>query len=103
MRPLKTSPAAKKKVYIYGKHALVEALTNAPATITKVFLAPEVRDQAIRGLLEKHAIPTTPLAGGRGKELAGHDAVHQGVIALMNPSALITPLDTFLANLDIHL
>jgi 23S rRNA (guanosine2251-2'-O)-methyltransferase len=100
MRSAKTSPTTKKKVYIYGKHALVEALTNAPATIIKVFLAPEVRDQAIRGLLEKHAILTTPLTGGRGKELAGHDAVHQGVIALMNPSALITPFDTFLANLD---
>jgi 23S rRNA (guanosine2251-2'-O)-methyltransferase len=101
MRPKKhVLSASKEKVYIYGKHALMEALVSNPRVIRKVFLAPEVKDQELRDLLEKLKIPTTPLGGGQGKELAGRDAVHQGVIAIMNPAALLTSLDTFLDTLD---
>lgn len=68
--------------------------------IRKVFLAPEARDKELQTLLEKNAIPTAALAGGKGKELAGRDAVHQGVIASIDPSALFLPLDDFLSSLD---
>jgi 23S rRNA (guanosine2251-2'-O)-methyltransferase len=95
--------AAGGKVYIYGKHALVEALRNdaLPAgrqaqVIRKVFLASDVRDVELRALLEKHKIPLATLAPDKGKELVGKDAAHQGVIAVMNPSALLMSLDDFL-------
>jgi 23S rRNA (guanosine2251-2'-O)-methyltransferase len=88
-----------KKVYIYGKHALMEALQNAPRVIRKVYLAPGARDTELRVLLEKHAIPTAALASGKGKELVGKDAVHQGVIAIMDPSALLVPFEDFSAAL----
>jgi len=101
MRPKKSAArGAKEKVYIYGKHALMEALANTPQVIRKVFLAPEIKDQSLRDLLEKLKIPTTPLGGSQGKELAGRDAVHQGVIAVMDPAALLISLDTFLETLD---
>ena len=100
MRPKRTTAPGKDKVYIYGKHALVEALTSMPKVIRKVFLAPELRDPELRDLLKKHDIPTATLSGGQGKELAGRDAVHQGVIAVMNPAALLISLDTFLETLD---
>jgi 23S rRNA (guanosine2251-2'-O)-methyltransferase len=103
MRPKKsTARGAKEKVYIYGKHALMEALLNNARVIRKVFLASEVKDQTLRDLLEKLKIPTTPLGGSQGKELAGRDAVHQGVIAIMDPAALLTSLDTFLETLDMQ-
>jgi len=92
-----SSPAG--KVYIYGKHALMEALQNAPKVIRKVFLASDLRDTELRVLLTKHNIPIAPLAQGRGKELVGRDTAHQGVIATMNPSALLLSLDQFLATL----
>ena len=98
----KQRPAAggKDKVYIYGKHALMEALENTPRVIRKVFLAPEIKDQTLRALLEKLQIPVSPLTSGRGSELAGRDAVHQGVIAIMDPKALLMSFDDFLATLD---
>ena len=90
----------REKIYIYGKHALMEALAHTPRVIRKVFLAPDMRDTELHTLLEKHKIPSAPLAPGKGKELAGRDAVHQGVIAVMDPSTLLISLDEFLTTLD---
>jgi 23S rRNA (guanosine2251-2'-O)-methyltransferase len=78
----------------------MEALTSTPKVIRKVFLAPDIRDEDLRKLLKDHEIPTTPLAAGRGNELAGRDAVHQGVIAVMDPSVLLRSFDEFLESLD---
>jgi len=88
------------KVYIYGKHALMEALSNMPKVIRKVFLAPDLKDSDLRTLLEKNSIPVSPLTKGSGKELVGRDATHQGVIAVMDPSALLVPFNTFISTLD---
>ncbi len=91
----------REKVYIYGTHALEEALAAAPHAIKKVHLAPTVREPRLRARLAEHAIPVVPLAAGRGRELAGRDAVHQGVIAVMDPGSLLMTLDAFLATLDL--
>jgi 23S rRNA (guanosine2251-2'-O)-methyltransferase len=78
----------------------MEALQNTPRVIRKVFLAPDLRDTELRALLEKHKIPMATLTRGSGKELVGKDTAHQGVIAIMDPSALLLSLDEFLATLD---
>lgn len=93
-------PKRQEKVYIYGKRALAEALRNAPKVIRKVFLARDLRDTELRILLEKNNIPSAALAPGKGKMLVGKDAVHQGVIAVMDPSSLLISLDEFLAILS---
>lgn len=109
MRP-KSKPHRKEKrqekIYLYGKHALAEALRDGalPAgrqakVIKKVYLAPDLRDAELRVLLTKHGIPVSPLASGKGKELVGKDAVHQGVIAVMDPSSLLVSFEDFLATL----
>lgn len=97
----KRDKAAGGKVYIYGKHALMEALLNAPKVIRKVFLAPDMRDAELRALLDTHAIPTNELAPGKGKDLVGRDTAHQGVIAVMDPSPLLISLEGFLSTLDV--
>jgi 23S rRNA (guanosine2251-2'-O)-methyltransferase len=93
--------AAGGKIFIYGKHALIEALMNAPQVVRKVFLAPDLRDGELSILLNKHKIPTHTLTPGRGTELVGKDSVHQGVVATINPSSLLLSLDDFLKNLDV--
>lgn len=98
--PMHRKAATSGKIYIYGKHALIEALQNAPAVIRKVFLAPDMRDAELRALLQKHNIPTAELAAGKGKELVGRDTAHQGVIATMDPSSLLVSFDEFLKTLD---
>ncbi|OGG76460.1 23S rRNA (guanosine(2251)-2'-O)-methyltransferase RlmB [Candidatus Kaiserbacteria bacterium RIFCSPLOWO2_01_FULL_55_19] len=102
MRPKKRHTPSQGKVYMYGKHALKEALLNAPKIIRKVFLSPDIHDAELRALLEKHSIPTAELARGSEKGLVGRDTAHQGVIATMNPSSLLIPLPAFLNTLDIR-
>ena len=100
--PLRGKPSNKEgKIYIYGKHALTEALRNTPQVVRKVFLSPDMKDAELRQLLAKHKIPTAPLVQGRGKELVGRDTAHQGVIATMNPASLLISLEDFLATLDV--
>ncbi len=98
--PARRKVAAGGKVYIYGKHSLMEALRNTPRVIRKVFLAPDLRDTELRALLQKHNIPTAELAAGKGKELVGRDTAHQGVIATMDPASLLVSFDEFIATLD---
>lgn len=93
--------AGPTKLYIYGKHALSEALRGAPQAVKKVFLAPSARDTGLHSQLAAHGIPTAELSAEKGKEMVGRDAVHQGVIAVVNPSALLAPFDTFMETLDL--
>ncbi len=90
------------KIYIYGKHALTEALQNTPRVIRKVFLAPDLRDTELRALLTKNNITAAQLATGKGKELVGRDTAHQGIIATMDPSSLLISLDDFLKTIDVR-
>jgi len=90
----------RSKVYIYGKHALVEALTHAPQAIKKVYCAPEMSDKHIRDLLVQKRVPVAAL---KQKEMAKNvsaDASHQGVIAVMDPAALLVPFESFIETLD---
>lgn len=100
MRSPRHSIAPKGKVYIYGKHALMEALQNVPRSIRKVFLAPDLRDSDLRMLIERNNIPAAVLAPGKGKDLVGKETSHQGVIAIMDPTALLVSLDAFIESLD---
>lgn len=88
------------KVYIYGKHALEEALAARPEVIKKVFLAPDLADREVRAQLAAHSIAIAELSPGKGSELAGRDAIHQGVIALIDPERLTLSLDAFIKTLD---
>ena len=96
------TPVHKEKIYIYGKHALVEALESTPQVIRKVFLSPEIRDTKLRALLERYDIPVATLNAKEGKTLAGRDAVHQGVIATMDPSKLLVSFEEFVKTLEPH-
>ncbi len=90
----------KEKIYIYGKHALEEALAYAPHSVRKVFIDPAVKDQELRKLVEETKIPFAPLKAN-GASRVSKEAVHQGIIGTLNPSALLTPFDKFVKTLDI--
>lgn len=86
------------KIYLYGKHALREALLARPSSVSKVFLdANAGSDSELAGLLKKHAINTSAMKGGEASQKVGGDAVHQGVIAVINPEKLYTSFDDVLA------
>ena len=89
----------REKVYIYGKHALTEALANTPHIIKKVFAADGALDhETLRALKEKN-IPLSRLKGEA--QNVSKDASHQGVIATIDPTDLLLDLKAFLASLDL--
>ncbi len=94
-------PHKAEKIYMYGRHALMEALRSAPQVVRKVFLSPENRDKELRDLIAKLQIPTAKLEGGQGSEIVGRDAAHQGVIAFINPAPLLQNFEQFVEKLEV--
>jgi 23S rRNA (guanosine2251-2'-O)-methyltransferase len=85
-----------EKIYLYGKHALREALLGNPRAIRKVFLDGNAQtDVELTKRLKEHAISWNPMKEERGKVKS--DAVHQGVIAELNSEALYTNLESVLS------
>lgn len=88
------------EIYVYGKHAVAEALANAPeGVVKKVFLTETVNHSTLFTLLKKRSITPSPLSAN-AISAAGKDASHQGVIALVNTEPLMLSLEKFLAGLD---
>jgi 23S rRNA (guanosine2251-2'-O)-methyltransferase len=88
-----------EKIYIYGKHALMEALMHAPHTVRKVFLSPEVNDGELRALLKKLNLTPGVLKAREMSHMVGRETSHQGVIAVTDPGSLLLDLKQFLAGL----
>ncbi len=89
------------KTYIYGKHALREALRTAPHVVKKVFFAPEMDDRELRDLVRSKHIPTSPLKSREAGRIVGEDASHQGVIAIADLDRLMSDFDDFIASLSV--
>ncbi len=92
------------KIFIYGKHALTEALQNRPQAVKKIFLAPYVDDPKLKELIRKVGIPTSPLGGSSGKmpSEVSDNATHQGIIGQISLSDLVIPYEKFVENLKIN-
>lgn len=91
-----------ERAYIYGKHALMEALLNAPHVVRKAFLSSEAgNDRELRHLLTKARVPVTFMKGKEASRMVGDETSHQGVIALADTSSLIEDFASFLARLQI--
>ena len=89
----------REKIYIYGKHAVAEALQHAPKAVQKVFLAPQVDDQKLRSLIAKTGVPTGSLKEGAFQEVS-RDASHQGVIGHVALEHLVRPYTEFIDSLE---
>jgi 23S rRNA (guanosine2251-2'-O)-methyltransferase len=88
----------REKVYIYGKHALTEALLNTPHIVKKVFAADGALDPETLRSLKEHNISLSPLKGET--QNVSKDASHQGVIVTIDPTDLLLDLKEFLCTLD---
>jgi len=89
------------KVFIYGKHAVSEALEHAPHSISKVFLAPGQGDADLRKLIRQADVPVAELrSGGRARDMGGSEA-HQGIIGALIISQLVRPYEEFIRDLKV--
>jgi len=88
--------------YIYGKHPVEEMLANDPARVQKIFIKRESKDKSfdlIKNSASKNKIPVSFVETKRIKDIAGVEAVNQGVVALISEVGFMD-LKEFLANLD---
>jgi 23S rRNA (guanosine2251-2'-O)-methyltransferase len=89
-----------EKIYIYGKHALVEALTNSPSSIKKVFLARE-DDKELVHLIKKAGLTISKLGKGDVAGDVTSDSKHQGVIGLLSLDQVVKSYDAFMKDLKV--
>lgn len=89
----------REKAYIYGKHALKEALEGKPEAIQKVFAAKNALDSALLSQLRALGVSVSDM---KEQRTVAEDAAHQGVIAAIDPSKiLLSDIEQFLATLDL--
>lgn len=91
------STGQREKIYIYGKHALTEALGNMPHVVRKVFLTEEMaKDEDLRALLSKAGIAPERLRESREADrMVGADTAHQGVIAIIDVNGVMVNFGEF--------
>jgi 23S rRNA (guanosine2251-2'-O)-methyltransferase len=80
---------------VYGKHALREALQNAPQVIKKVFFSPEMSDRELRELVRNKNVPIAELKNREAGRIVGEETPHQGVIAVADLDLLMVDFDDF--------
>ncbi len=92
----------KELIYIFGKHAVYEALIHRPEVIREIYIESGFSDDKILSRLA--GVKASPRILNP-KRLPGglrNDAVHQGVIAGIKVADLIVPYKDFIANYTVH-
>jgi 23S rRNA (guanosine2251-2'-O)-methyltransferase len=88
------------KIYIYGKHALTEALRYAPHAVKKIHIAKKLDDDKLRSLIDKSKIPVASLESKHVSSLEGN-ATHQGIIGVVAVNELVQSFDAFMRSLPL--
>lgn len=88
-------------IYIYGTHALTEALTHMPEAVREVLIAPEANAMKIRELARQHKIPVGVFSEKAMPREFDRGAVHQGVVGGVIRARLMRPYKDFIRDLKI--
>lgn len=107
------TPAEYSDIYIYGTHAVMEALQTPNKVLSKVFVAPGRKDEVLYRALEKAQVPIFALEEGKlpkdvlrdnareGARDAAGEAVHQGVLGIISPAKLLLSYKDFISTLTV--
>jgi 23S rRNA (guanosine2251-2'-O)-methyltransferase len=87
--------------YIFGKHAVSEALTHRPDIVRQVFLDLNFSDARIVSLIESRKIPVKPLNLKNPPRGISANAAHQGIVAGVLAEALMEPYKQFIETLAV--
>ena len=88
------------KIYIYGKHAVEEALMNNPSAVDIVLSSFDFPD-AVKALGKEHKIRLERLTKDSMPRGVQKDAVHQGYIARVSLANLVKPYAEFMETLEV--
>lgn len=89
------------KIYVYGKHALMEALSHTPFAIEEIFITPQFDDAPLRALIKKLGLKTSVLTQNKMPREVDMSVAHQGIIGLLSFDRLVRPFKEFVENLKI--
>lgn len=87
--------------YIFGKHAVSEALAERPDVIKQVFLDPNFSDKKIIGQIENSGLVPKLLNLNNPPRGVSAKAAHQGIVAGLLPEKLMVPYKEFIRGLEV--
>jgi len=87
-------------IFIYGKHAVREALSFRPDVVAELFLHEELRLTLKSSLLQ--GIKVTTYKGDSVPKAVDRHAVHQGMIAKIDREKLVVKFDDFKRTLQVE-
>ena len=87
-------------IYIYGRHAVLEALTHRPDVVKVLYVRDDVRDEVPKEL--RSIVPKMEVFSGKKLPVpVDDDVVHQGMLAKVDKTALVVPFETFTQTLTV--
>jgi len=86
-----------RKVNIYGKHALMEALSYSPEVIEEIFVAKHFDEAEILALIKKHSVALSHKAP---KDVLDNSA-HQGIVGVVSLPKLMREYRKFIDSLTV--
>lgn len=87
--------------YIFGKHAVSEALAERPDVVKQVFLDMNFSDEKILRQIELAHIAPKPLNVKNPPRGVSANAAHQGIVAAILPEKLMVDYKDFISKLEI--
>lgn len=89
------------KVYIYGKHAVWEALVHAPKSLLKIYVDPKALDAPFKKLIKDSGVATAAFNEGKKRADMLSGAPHQDIIGQVSLHQLVTPYQQFAEKLPV--
>ncbi len=88
-------------VVVWGRHAVYEAVKNAPHAVKKVLFEGGKQDDQIKNAARAGGISIDGFPAGQAPRSVPDDAVHQGFVALIDPKKLLVEYETFMSTYSI--
>lgn len=92
---------SKDTTYIYGKHALDEALQHAPNAIKEVLFADTFKGDSLRHRAGNLNVPIHTFGAKHPPGGVESEDVHQGVVIRVDTNRLVRQYDDFMADLEV--
>lgn len=90
-----------ENTYIYGKHAVKEALVARPDVVRAVFITTMDKDESLTKILSGQKIQVRELNPKKLPKGVPQDAVHQGIVAEIDAKKLIISYEDFIRTADV--
>jgi 23S rRNA (guanosine2251-2'-O)-methyltransferase len=88
-------------IAVWGRHAVYEAVKNVPQAVKKVLFEGGKQDDQIKNAARAGGISIDGFPAGQAPRFVPDDAVHQGFVAVIDPSKLLHEYQEFIKDYPI--